>query len=189
MIETFTLRDSYSNLYIVECKEEKERPISFVTYTKIISGFLQFIMRKVFQGYDVKLSGGMSLGGIGVRGRKQTPKIDEKTGQIIGLAPDWVKTKKLWDSNPEAKEKKEMIYHMNDHTNGIRYKLIWYRIGMKIGNKSLYSLVFTKGPNGNGRRLNKKILEETEYNVVQPKYEENGFKTKRSKKGINESNF
>lgn len=154
-METKNLRDSYK--YYKTYGEHNK--VDIKTYLLIVTGFIKYIMFKVFEGYDVNLSTNNSLGMLGVRGTKVIPRLSDK-GNIIGLAPDWVKTNELWNRNPEAKQKKELIFCMNEHTNGVRYRISWIKKGIKLSNNSLYSLIFTKGPSGNKRRLNKLIKEE-----------------------------
>lgn len=171
MIRTTNIRDSYYKQYV----KTESVPVSRIIYTKIVIGFISFVMRKVFEGFDVRLAGGKSLGTIGIRGRRLNPKIDED-GNITGLSTDWKLTYELWNSDPEAKANNNRIYYMNEHSSSIRYKISWWSEGMVIANKYLYSLVFTYGPKGNRRKLAKKIKEEDkEYLVlVKPKKMHNG---------------
>lgn len=169
MIEQKNLRDSFA-FY----KNSVETPVLDIRiYMSIVLGFIQFIMRRVFEGNDVRLSVNQSLGTIAVRGTKITPRINEE-GRITKLAPDWGATKKLWACNPEAKEKKEVLYCFNEHTNGIRYRIVWYLQGIKVPNKSLYSLIFSKGVNGNKRLLSKHIKQGKEYALITNKINNHG---------------
>lgn len=158
MIKTTNLRDSHK--FYLE-NTSNPNPVKAKIYLRIVAGYIKYIIRKVFEGHDVQLSGGRSLGSIGIRGTKVIPKLNEQ-GEIRGLAPDWGSTRKLWESNPEAKEKRTIVYHTNDHTNGVRYKLVWWREGMNIGNKRIYSLVFCKA---NKRMVKPMILSGKEYLV------------------------
>ena len=115
-----TLVDTYA-----DCPVE----VSKKRYIEICKAFFKFLMQKVLDGESVTLPG--RLGKIEITGKKVKPIIG-KDGQIKGLAPDWVNTKKLWDSNPEAKEKKTIVYHFNEHSNGIRYKFRWNKATMNV---------------------------------------------------------
>lgn len=137
------LRDSYKYY-----KKEAETPVPLKDYIAISQDFTKFIMSKVFEGEKVKLPEGM--GTLYVKGKKVKMRVHPETGEIMGAAPDWVNTKKLWESSKEAKERKQLVYHLNEHTNGVRYKIFWSRKNNPIKNKSLYSLIFT--------RTNKRIL-------------------------------
>src|SRR5688572_11176011 len=82
-------------------KQKTEDNILISDYIKIILGFVKFLVQKMFDGYDVKLGPGDSLGFISVIGKKKTPYIDKETGEIKNLAPSWSKTKELWMKTAE----------------------------------------------------------------------------------------
>lgn len=60
---------------------------------------------------------------IRIKKYKQPVKFDEN-GKIIksNLPVNWKATKEYWEKNPIAKEKKILIYHLNDHSDGYRYR-------------------------------------------------------------------
>lgn len=107
----------------------------------IIYGFIDHMMEKVFDGWDVKL--GAKLGIMGVRGMKIEPIINER-GEIKGVAPDWGATKKLQASDPIAKEKRTIVYCFNEHSNGIKYQFFWGKRGSIVTHKTFYSLTFSR---------------------------------------------
>lgn len=146
------LRDSYK-LY----KKEVKNPVDVKTYVLIATMYNKFLMDKVLDGEEVTLPS--RFGTLCIIGRKQKIQFDEQ-GNIKGLAPDWVKTKKLWDSSPEAKERKQLVYHTNEHTGNIRYKFLWSKSRVLITNKTLYSLQVTRQ---NKREVHKRVIEGKEY--------------------------
>ena len=83
------------------------------------------------------------MGTIYIVGRKPTIRFDED-GKVVGLAPDWVETKKLWDRDPEAKAKKQRVFHTNSHSDGYRFKWNWSKNNVLVENKTLYSLRLTR---------------------------------------------
>ena len=85
-MRTVNLRDSYK-FY----RGNDENTESLKVYMEIVLGFIKFLMNKVFEGRDIKLP--CELGIIGVRGRRQKPRLDEE-GNIAGLAHDWEGTRK-----------------------------------------------------------------------------------------------
>lgn len=135
------LRDSYKK-YI----ETTDNPVNIKNYLEIVGLYNKFLIMKTLEGHEVTLPARMGV--ISIVGRKPTVRVED--GKIIGLAPDWVKTKKLWDNNPEAKAKKQLVYHTNAHTDGVRYKWNWSKNNMPVENKTLYALKFT--------RTNKRIV-------------------------------
>jgi len=127
--------------YKTYCRDVKE-PIDLNTYLNIVHSFLRFIMNQVIEGEQVTLP--QKLGSISIQGKKVSPKTDPDTGEMTNLAPDWVRTKKLWNECPKCKKEKQLVYHLNEHTNGIRYRFNWRKRDVLVKNKTLYSLVFTR---------------------------------------------
>lgn len=116
-------------------------PVDKKRFKRITSQYHKFLMHKVKEGHEVVLP--EKLGSLYVLGSKQEIKFDED-GKVTGLAPDWVGTKKLWDTNLEAKKNKKLLYHMNLDTDGIRYRYLWSKNRVIVENKTLYSLVLTR---------------------------------------------
>lgn len=111
------------------------------TYIDYANEFNKFLAEKVIEGYEITLPA--RLGTLSIIGKKQKIKVDEN-GKIFGLAPDWVKTKELWDNNPKAKKEKKLLYHTNNHTDNTIYKFLWSKNRILITNKILYSLRMTR---------------------------------------------
>lgn len=149
------LRESYK-LY----KETVENPVDIQTYLILAGDYNTFLIDKVLEGKGVTLPSRM--GTLEILGRKQTIKFNEE-GKVEGLAPDWVKTKALWDSNPKAKEQKKLVHHINNHTDGVRYKYLWSKKNVLVENKTLYSLRLTRT---NKRAVHSKIMEGVQYKSI-----------------------
>lgn len=162
------LANSY-DLYI----DRNENPVDKKQYLDIVYGFMKFQMDMVIAGYKVNLGAGGSLGTICIVGSKVRPRLN-KDGEIRGLAPDWRKTIALWKRDEEAKNKKEIVYCFNEHSNSIRYRIIWYRDTIKVINHKIYNLIFTKGPNGNKRKVYNSIKAGKEY-IVQVEKQNNNY--------------
>ena len=116
----------------------KDIKIDRVEFRNLISNYLQHVTSTVINGKAVRLPG--KMGSLTVVGKKIKPKIDKETGEIIGLSPDWAATWKLWNAKPEAKEKKEKIYFLNEHSDFVRYKFQWSKRNIYCENKNYYSL-------------------------------------------------
>ena len=155
------IRDSYK-LY----KAENPDGVDIKTYINMCNEFNKFLIEKVLEGEEVTLPARM--GTIYIFGRKQEISFDEN-GNVKGLAPDWVKTKKLWQNNPEAKQRKQIMYHTNESTGGIRYKFLWAKNGVYLTNKSLYSLRLSRA---NKRAILEKVRGGKEYIIKEPHYKE-----------------
>ncbi len=146
------LRESYK-LY----KKSVENPVDIKTYLTLAADYNKFLIRKVLEGKEVTLPSRM--GTLSILGKEQKIRYDDE-GNIVGLAPDWVETKKLWAENPEAKAAKKLLYHLNSHTDNVRYKYLWSKKNVLVENKTLYSLRLTRT---NKRAVHNKIMEGVQY--------------------------
>jgi hypothetical protein len=119
---------------------------------------MKFLSNKLLSKGEVMIP--ERLGNIQVVGRKAKVHIED--GKIKGLAPDWVNTKKLWESDPQAREEKRLVYHFNEDTGGVRYKFFWSKSRVLIANKTLYNLRMTRT---NKRALSKEVKRGKEYYI------------------------
>ena len=147
----YNINDSY-----VVYKNISANPINISEYVQIINQFMKFLILKLLSTGEIILP--ERLGRLSIYGKKVKVKVED--GQIKGLAPDWVKTKELWESDKEAKNKKQLVYHFNEETNGIRYKYVWSKNRVLVSNKTLYNLRMTRT---NKRELSKLVKEGKEY--------------------------
>ena len=154
MKKFFNTRDSY-----VVYKNMSANPINISQYVQITNHFMKFLITKLFTTGEINIP--ERLGKLSIFGKKVNVRIED--GEIKGLAPDWVKTKQLWDSDAEAKENKQLVYHFNEETNGIRYKFSWSKNRVLVSNKTLYNLRMTRS---NKRELSKLVREGKEYLIV-----------------------
>lgn len=151
MKEHYNTRDSYK-LY----KKNTKKPICEKDYITITNNFFKFISNELLVKGVIILP--ERLGILRVIGTKTPIRIED--GDIKGLAPDWKKTKELWGKDTESKNKKKLIYHFNEDTNGIRYRFFWGTNKVYVENKSLYVLKMTRTIK---RALVKSIRNGTEY--------------------------
>lgn len=151
MKKFYNTRDSY-----VVYKNMSDNPINISEYVQIINQFMKFLILKLLSTGEIILP--ERLGRLSIFGKKVNVRIED--GEIKGLAPDWVKTKQLWDSDEEAKNNKQLVYHFNEETNGIRYKFSWSKNRVLVSNKTLYNLRMTRS---NKRELSKLVRENKEY--------------------------
>ena len=141
--------------YIVY-KNMSVNPINISQYVQIINHFMKFLSSKLLSTGEIILPD--RLGRLSIFGKKVNVRIED--GEIKGLAPDWVKTRQLWDSDEEAKNNKQLVYHFNEETNGIRYKFAWSKNRVLVSNKTLYNLRMTRS---NKRELSRLVREGKEY--------------------------
>lgn len=151
MKKFYNTRDSY-----VVYKNMSVNPINISQYVQIINHFMKFLSSKLLSTGEIILPD--RLGRLSIFGKKVNVRIED--GEIKGLAPDWVKTKQLWESDEEAKNNKQLVYHFNEETNGIRYKFAWSKNRVLVSNKTLYNLRMTRS---NKRELSKLVREGKEF--------------------------
>ena len=151
MKKFYNTRDSY-----VVYKNMSVNPINISQYVQIINHFMKFLSSKLLSTGEINIP--ERLGKLSIFGKKVNVRIED--GEIKGLAPDWVKTKELWESDEEAKNNKQLVYHFNEETNGIRYKFAWSKNRVLVSNKTLYNLRMTRS---NKRELSRLVREEKEY--------------------------
>ena len=147
----YNINDSY-----VVYKNISNDPVDKSIYLQITNQFMKFLSSKLLSQGEINIP--ERLGKLSIYGKKVKVKVED--GQIKGLAPDWVKTKELWESDKEAKNKKQLVYHFNEETNGIRYKFAWSKNRVLVSNKTLYNLRMTRS---NKRELSKLVREGKEY--------------------------
>ena len=161
------LTDSYT-LYKERYKDKLDRNgeeipiVSKSDYVNIASSFIKYIMYRIIHHSDT-IHLPFKTGMLEVLGRKQKISFDED-GNIKGLSPNWKKTKELYDRCPECKEKRQIVYNMNEHSDGIRYCFNWGLRNIYLKNKSYYVLKMSRA---NKRDLYKAILDGREYQLAQ----------------------
>lgn len=149
MAKINNLRASYKTYVEIE-----EEPVDFKTYLTIAAKYLQFLSLKVLEGFSVTLP--LRMGILTIEGKKASVKRDTE-GKLKGLSPDWVKTKKLWEQDANAKEEKKIVYHLNTQTDGYIYAFRWSKKNVIVEFKSLYSLVMVRS---NKRAVSKQLKKE-----------------------------
>lgn len=147
----FNTRDSYKTY-----SRTSDSPVDISTYLVVVNGFMKYFMLRLFEIGKVTFP--FRLGYLQILGKKVKVRFEE--GVIKGLAPDWANTKKLWEEDEEAKKNKQLVYHFNEHTDGIRYRFFWSKARAVVANKTLYNLKLTRN---NKRTLSKLIEEGKEY--------------------------
>lgn len=101
----------------------------------------------IYQAFDFKLP--FRLGRLRVR--KYKPKLSFKEDGSLNkskLRPDWAATKALWAEDEKAKENKQLVYHMNEHSNGYQHRWFWEKRTSNIPNHSAYCFI----PSRNNKR-------------------------------------
>lgn len=130
----YKIKDLYK--YYTE-KVHEDLQVPYSVYATIIKEFnLALVESVILNAEGIKLPS--NLGVLRIRKRK----IDlSKTNKLI---PNWAATNKLWAENTKAKEKKTIVYHLNEHRGGYKYKIFWDRSKPKLKHKSYYYFIPTR---------------------------------------------
>lgn len=72
------------------------------------------------------------MGDISIRKKKYAPKIVD--GKLIcdGMPIDFPRTMEYWKGNPEALDKRKVLYYTNKHSDGYKGKFYWSRVTCNI---------------------------------------------------------
>ena len=108
--------------------------VSKKQYVDFLKAFFdEVIEAMVYHNKEIKLP--FKMGMICIRRYEQKVKMVD--GKIINNLPvNWNATLKLWESDPEAKEKKQLVRHRNK--NRLLYKFVYYRSKAGYKNKNYY---------------------------------------------------
>lgn len=146
---------SLINSYDIYSELSKEKAHSKTIYLEQVYLLMKFLTKLLQEGELIHLP--LRCGTFQYIGKHVTPEIINND-RIKKLSVDWVKTKEARKQDKEA-----MIFHFNEHSNGIRYKLNWSKRDVLIRNKTYYRFTQTRT---NKRELASLIKEGTEFTVV-----------------------
>lgn len=148
------IRDSYYQEYR---QNEPNPEVDVKIYIEIVLGFILHLVKIIFSGKQVRIPD--RLGVMGIKGKKAKIRLDAD-GNIQGLMIDHKATNDLWERDPEAKAQRKKIYHFNEHSDGYRFRLHWYKKNMNVTNKFNYCFRFSRA---NKRAMSKLIKNNVEY--------------------------
>lgn len=84
------------------------------------------------------------IGKVELRKKKTEVFVDDD-GKIINKLPiNWRETRKLWKSNPKAREDRVKIKYTNEHTDGYTFRILYLRAKANYKNKSIYKIQFNR---------------------------------------------
>jgi|SRR5882757_334672 len=110
--EYFTTAKS---VYEEFCRENPKEVVSFADFKKISHTSNSIYAHYILEGEKVKLPQG--FGSLAISKKKQVHKFTVGGVEKISLAVNWV----------ESKKKGKKVYHANLHTNGYRFKWLWFK--------------------------------------------------------------
>jgi hypothetical protein len=156
--EKFIKKDGELSKKSIVLKDSKYN-IPITVYNTIIKDFHIMMCESILKGKDFTLF--ERLGVIGIRKNKIKIKVSD-TGDVVTNAPiDFKSTMDLWEENKEAKEKKLLIRHINQHTKKYIHRWYWDKGDANFRNKTAYSFI----PSRANKRNLAKILKDEESEV------------------------
>lgn len=119
-------------------RKHKESDLTPKQYADILDDVLIGIRDRMSTTmYDYKLPS--ALGKIVIRKYRPKIKLDDNGDPIVRLAPDWKATKQMWKDYPETKEKKQLVYHTNEHSSGYLFVIDYKKDNCKFLNRIFYA--------------------------------------------------
>lgn len=118
--------------------------IDYKQWKDIIDIFFRKIFDKIiYDGYVYVI--GNHMGTLFISREKIGYEIlEDGRVKIVGAKVDWWNTYKLWKKDEEAKKKKEVIYFLNEHTDGYKLNFEWNKFACNAENKKGYRLIISK---------------------------------------------
>ena len=129
----YTLRDIYKKY---KKEVDKNIQVDYNTFNKVMKLFGEKVISKILnESEEVKIP--CALGTLSVRKSKLRLNYNMYNNGVGGvtlsktchLKPDWAETKK----------RGKIVYHLNEHRDGYKYRFLWKR--GKVNNITAYSLV------------------------------------------------
>lgn len=158
----------------MECykKFKKEHPeykkLTFEQFKKVIRTYNTMIMEYVLEtGKEFKLPFG--FGTLTINKKKQTVFFEKDGKKRIILAVDWKTTKQLWKDDPESAQIKKLVYLTNPHSEGYRFKWIWFPKSARFTMSELWTFQPSRK---SSRTLAQKLKDSSRSTFYQSLYQE-----------------
>lgn len=137
--KAYTIYDMY-NTY---CAENKAAEVPYVRFKRILDEFNKTIKESVLERSEsFKMPYGLGYVCI--------VKYKPKTYTSASLSKDY----------KSSKEEGKTIYHLNEHSNGYKYRLYWSKVPRTFPDRYKYTLKMTRG---NKRHLAQLIFNKQDY--------------------------
>jgi len=129
----------FYNFYKSQIEKNTVYDIPKKQFTDVLKFINSSIARKIVtENFEFQMT--PRMGTISIKKFKTKLQLDENGNLIKRKLPiDYGRTNALWAANPEAKKNKKLVYFLNDHSNGYRYKFTWDKTSCITRNKSFYS--------------------------------------------------
>ena len=134
---------TFADMYQTFCKENVDVDVLYFDFKRILDEMCKVILEEVLNASDgFKMPYGLGFIQVG----KYRPKNYDSTS----LSVDY----------KASKECDKTIYHLNEHSNGYKYRLFWSKIPRTFPDRYRYSLSLVRA---NKRRLAQLIFNNNDY--------------------------
>ena len=133
--QSYTIYDIYNNY-------DKRKDVPYSIFKSVIDKLNQDILTTLYNGQDYVLP--QLLGSV----------------QIVKYKPKHYNSKSLSIDFNESKKLDKRIYHLNEHSNGYKFRLYWSKLPFSFTNRYKYQLCFTRA---NKRKLAQLIFNNKDY--------------------------
>ena len=117
-------------------KQDNSFKVEQKLYNQIVSSYNEEVREIVLKGLQINFP--YNMGALTLIKYKPELQVENNKITLNKLPINAKATRDLWDSNPEAKEKKVYIRYTNKHTNGYVFKIMFSRNIARFKNKSAY---------------------------------------------------
>lgn len=133
MRQKIDFRSSSKAAYLAFKARYPREELSFTDYKKILLHFNSLLVEHILQtGEKVKLPFGLGELSVAKYKPRREKTFMDKSGQLTtipGLPINWEKTR----------QHGKIIYHMNSHTDGHKYRWKWFRTKARFAGSSCFS--------------------------------------------------
>jgi hypothetical protein len=119
-------------------------PLNYETFKNIIYEYNEQICKCIiYENLEFHMPN--RIGYLRIRKRRTRTHIDED-GKVNTryMVPNWHATLNLWESDPAAWNKRQIIFHLNRHTRGYVYRWFWDKFTCKVKHQSYYALCMAR---------------------------------------------
>lgn len=137
--KSYTLRD----MYVAYAKKEGAEQVPYLRFRAILDRFNELVSESILERSEgFKMPCGLGL------------------ISIVKYKPKGYNSKSLSTDYKSSKEYNKRIYHLNEHSNGYKFRLYWSKLPYTFSSRYKYQLMLLRN---NKRKLAQLIFNHTDY--------------------------
>jgi hypothetical protein len=147
----YSLHHAYLNYSKSTRNKAQKFKVGPKKYKEIAQEYLKTIVDLILEdSKEVKLPYNMGE----IRIKRSMTSYEMADDNSYKMKVDWKATKELWKTCDECRERKQRVYHLNEHSDGWYSRWFWSKQNVNIKNQSAYSF----DPSFTNRRRLAKIM-------------------------------